>query len=113
MKATGNHPKTSFQEGSHLGRVWNLALRWHFGSDGARSPSGPGYQRTLPTSPRHVEAPWSGLSDAATACHVSAPHCWDIPSFLMGYRYHITTPEGLMTTVKLVLEWRPLMMSPV
>lgn len=42
-----------------------------------------------------------------------APHCWGISSFLMGYRYHITTPEGLMITVKLVLSWRPLMMSPV
>lgn len=27
-------PKTSFQEGSHLGSMWNLALRLHFGSDG-------------------------------------------------------------------------------
>lgn len=45
------------------------------------------------------------------------PHNWDIivyiPKSLMGYRYHITTPEGLMITVKLVSEWSPLMMSPV
>lgn len=32
---------------------------------------------------------------------------------LDGYRYHITTPEGLMITVKFVLSWRPLMISPV
>lgn len=44
----GNRPKTSFQEGSHLGRAWNLALRLHFGSDGTKSPSAPGCPRTPP-----------------------------------------------------------------
>lgn len=45
--------------------------------------------------------------------HVPAPHCWGVPCFLTGYRYHITTPEGLMTTVKLVSARRPLMTFPV
>lgn len=45
--------------------------------------------------------------------HVPAPHCWDVSSFPTGYRYHITTPEGLMTTVKLVSVRRPLMTLPV
>lgn len=59
-----------------------------------------------------VQAQWG--------CHTLSflgPHNWDIildiPRPLMGYRYHITTPEGLMITVKLTSVRRPLIVSPV
>lgn len=82
-------------------------------SDGVRPPSGPGEQSPHPLAsargPSVVPAPWCGRS----LSHVPAPHCGGVPSVLMGYRYHITTPDGLTVTVKLVVTWRPLMMSPV
>lgn len=60
------------------------------------------------------------MVQAQGGCHSLSslgPHnrdiCEESPWLLMGYRYHITTPEGLMTTLKLLSLLRPLMMSPV
>lgn len=56
-----------------------------------------------------VWVPWCCYS----LSHVLAPHCRGVLSLPIGYRYHITTPEGLMITVKMVSVRRPLMTPPV